>query len=72
MFWSLVWGEYKGDNGRPNGEFAHNAARMDVFVTMFMFCAIEAVILKIMTYEEQQMDEMETSASRWFNGFDPE
>lgn len=70
MSWSLLWGEHIGDS-RPNGEFAHNAARMDVFVTMFMLCAIEAVIVKIMTYDEQQ-EEMETSASRWFNGFDPD
>lgn len=70
MFWSFIWGEHLGD-GRPRGEFAHNAAKMDVFVTMFMFCAIEAVIVKIMMYDEQHQ-EMETSASRWFIGFDPD
>jgi hypothetical protein len=32
----------------------HGATHMDVFMALFMLCAIEVVVLKVLTFEEEQ------------------
>lgn len=55
----------------PGTRFRQSTTHLDIFMAMFMVCTIEVVILKILTQEETQ-DDRPSSASVWFNRFDPD
>lgn len=59
----------KGDYP-PGTSFRHSTTHMDIFMALFMMCAIEVVVLKILTHEEQQQNENRvTSASTYFDSY---
>ena len=60
------------DDYPPGSHPRNNTTHMDIFMALFMMCAIEVVIIKIMTYDEFSVEERRSSASIWFEGLDPD
>lgn len=48
------------------GEVQANHSGMDFFMALFMVCAIEVVVVKILLFEESQNESGRTAASLFF------
>lgn len=75
IFWPLFCNSIQAISSKgdypPGTRFRQSTTHLDVFMAMFMVCAIEVVIVKILTFEESR-DDRPSSASIWFNRFDPD
>lgn len=45
-----------------------NTTYMDVFMAIFMLCAVEVVLIKVMTFEEEN-DNRRNVANEWFENY---
>ncbi|KAG5882328.1 hypothetical protein JTB14_037613 [Gonioctena quinquepunctata] len=52
----------KGDYP-PGTSFRPNTTYMDIFMALFMVCAIEVVVLKIMVFDESQAESQGTGST---------
>lgn len=68
VFWQLLCGmpglSARGDY--PPGSMSKNESHLAIFMTLFMVCAAEVVVLKLLTYDPSQ-ETRNTAATLWFN-----
>lgn len=67
MFFNEVEGlGTKGDY--PPGTITNNSAHMDIFMALFMICAIEVILVKMWMFDNSQSDDRRRSVQIFIEG----